>query len=107
MDYHDLSKGKFRNDDLEAIRRLSRFAIRKDLQNAFFLQMTRWHNNKRKATNGQKYNEFHSICIKRDYHSIGAWRGGGYGNLWWRDNFGTWGNFIKCRRGRICSVVDL
>ena len=72
-----------------------------------FLQITRWHNNERKATNGQKYNEFHSICIKRDYHSIGAWRGGGYGNLWWRDNFGTWGNFIKCRRGRICSVVDL
>lgn len=36
VDCHDLLKGKFRNDDLEAIRRLSRFAIRKDLQNAFF-----------------------------------------------------------------------
>lgn len=36
LDCHDLLKGKFRNDDLEAIRRLSRFAIRKDLQNAFF-----------------------------------------------------------------------
>ena len=36
VDCHDLLKGKFRNDDLEAIRRLARFAIRKDLQNAFF-----------------------------------------------------------------------
>ena len=36
MDCHDLLKGKFCNDDLEAIRRLSRFAIRKDSQNAFF-----------------------------------------------------------------------
>ena len=36
VDCHDLLKGKFCNDDLEAIRRLSRFAIRKDLQNAFF-----------------------------------------------------------------------
>lgn len=36
LDCHDLLKGKFRNDDLEAIRRLSRFAIRKDSQNTFF-----------------------------------------------------------------------
>ena len=36
VDCHDLLKGKFRNDDLEAIRRLSRFAIRKDSQNTFF-----------------------------------------------------------------------
>ena len=36
LDCHDLLKGKFCNDDLEAIRRLSRFAIRKDSQNAFF-----------------------------------------------------------------------
>lgn len=32
VDCHDLLKGKFCNDDLEAIRRLTR----KDLQNAFF-----------------------------------------------------------------------
>ena len=35
LDCHDLLKGKFRNDDLEAIRRLARFAIRKDSQNTF------------------------------------------------------------------------